>query len=117
MDFLGDISLPTIISTILGALFAVWGGAKVYFKKIWKAIDEAEDVITESASLMKEVADVPAAFMNLAEVKDDGSVLFKPENWAKVKEEVAQVQGKLDAWKIQLTEAIDAIKGIFKKTE
>jgi len=117
MEFLADISLPTIISTVLGALFAVWGGAKVYFKKIWKAVDEAEDVITSSADLMKEVADIPAAFMNLAEVKEDGSVLFKPENWEKVKEEVSQVQGKLDSWKQELTEAIDAIKGIFKKTE
>jgi hypothetical protein len=117
MDFLGDISLPTIISTILGGLFAVWGGAKIYFKKIWKAVDEAEDVITESAVLMKEVADIPAAFVNLAEVKDDGSVVFKPENWALVKKEVEEVQVKLDNWKTQLTEAIDAIKAVFKKTE
>ena len=114
MDF-GN--LPEMIGTALTAVLAVWGGAKLMFRKIWKVIDEVEDVISKSAELMKEVADVPAAFMNLAEIKKDGTVVFKPENWERVKDEISQVQTKVTAWKKELTEAINAIKGLFGKTE
>ena len=78
MDFLGDISLPTLISTVLAALFGIWGGAKMYFKKIWTAVDEAEVVLTTSAELMKEVADVPASFLELAEIKEAADVANLP---------------------------------------
>jgi len=115
MDFLNNI--PELIITLLTALFAVWGGAKAYFKKIWKAIDEAEDVLSSSAELMKEIADVPAAFMNLAEVKDDGTVTFKPENWDKIKTEIEEVKMKIESWKKELTEAINAIKAVFKRAK
>ena len=107
--------LLEIITMILGALFSMWGVAKLWIKKIWKTIDEFEDVVSESAQLMKEVADVPAAFLNLAEIKDDGSVVFKPENWEKLKTEISEVTTKIDEWKVQLKEAIAAFKNLFKK--
>ena len=108
-------NLPELIVTALTAVFAVWGGAKLFFKKLWKALDEAEDVVSASADLMKEVADVPAAFVNLAEVKEDGSIVFKPENFEQLKKEVGEITAKIDNWKVQLSEAVAAIKSLFKK--
>lgn len=105
------------LGPFLTAAAGIWGGLRIYIKRVLKAIDETADIATSSADIMKEIAEIPEKFLEMADVKDDGTIVFQPSKWAELKKEVNDVKGAADDWQVQVSEALDAFKAIFKKTE
>jgi hypothetical protein len=104
-----------IIGAVLGFLVTAVFAVRVVFSRVYKAIDELEDVVTAGINIVKEGHDVLTSLLSVAEIKQNGTVVIKAENYKQVVKEAKEVGEGLEVFKKEAAEAVAAAKEIFKK--
>ena len=106
-----------IIFELITLILAVFGGVKVVFIKVAKAIDEIEDVVTLASNTSEEFADVLNAIVAAVNPEPNGTIKVEPAEWDKIKKEIGEMQEKAGKFPKEIKEAIESIKAVFKKAK
>jgi hypothetical protein len=110
-------NIVEIILTVFGFIVTAVGSVKFIVGKIGKFIDEAEDVVSASASAAAESAEALSALVDALKPDDSGAVSVTPEEWTRIKKEFDDVMLKVKLVPAEAMEAWNALKDIFKKNK
>lgn len=108
-------SLLEVLLMVGGFIVTGFASVKIIFKKVMRAVDEIEDVVTASAETLKEGVDVLNSIVNAGKPEADGSIKFTSAEWAIVRREVVEVKAAALKVPKELKEAVISVKAIFKK--